>query len=259
MHVWGWIPSLDPHSTATPVPERTTMSDSTETAVIKPNGSRLMVVLPDIQVEVSLIDNMMMFDDIDGDSTLYSEHVYNIVKNRYHSDVTHETGSGLQTVRGETFSDALKGVLIQFVQWIDEDKVERNYDIIPSASDVIRRIGMLDYGLAFIERYQSHLPTEMMVSCKEILVSNKMYLEKRHSELNTEHMRQLSDNSHRLDKSMSRINWTVLAITYMSTAFGMHSVIQSSGLASETLLGLTTMSVAVVPTAIILLAGWLRS
>ena len=86
-----------------------------------------------------------------------------------------------------------------------------------------------------------------------------MYLEKRHSELNTEHMRQLSDNSHRLDKSMSRINWTVLAITYMSTAFGMHSVIQSSGLASETLLGLTTMSVAVVPTAIILLAGWLRS
>ena len=135
MYVRGWIPSLDPHSTATPVPERTTMSDSTETAVIKPNGSRLMVVLPDIQVEVSLIDNMMMFDDIDEDSIPYSEHVYNIVKNRYHSDVTHDTGSGLLTVRGKTFSDALKGVLIQFVQWIDEDKVERNYDIIPSASD----------------------------------------------------------------------------------------------------------------------------
>ena len=74
-------------------------------------------------------------------------------------------------VRADSFTEALGTILVQFTSWIYDDELERRYGLIPSYSDLVVRLGRIDYGLAFIERYKEHLNENSTIPVKEILES----------------------------------------------------------------------------------------
>lgn len=256
--IWGWIPTLNLEIESKPTPLE--VNRHRHGNAVEIDDHRILVTIDKQKVIVTKDRNLLSFEEIDdGRQGLSNQSVYIASKELYHTDITHDAANGIKCVRADSFTEALGTILIQFTSWIYDDELERRYGLIPSYSDLVVRLGRIDYGLAFIERYKEHLNENSTIPVKEILESYKVYLEKRYNLQSEAYARHVSESSHALNRTMTRTNWTFLAMAYIGTIFGMHTVMTDSGIVQGETVGMATIAMATLPSLAILLAGWLRS
>ena len=249
--IWGWIPSIsdcDPVRDIIPLPPNGVNFED-GTCIINTESGYAVITDDGKRTDVSIVLGLVSFDGSDklassewpsteeANGTLpyfRNQYVYEVVKGLYHSDVTHGHGSGLQCVETNDFRQALLAILEQFMivdEWRD---VEKRYDEPPPrAKTMVRSIGLMKYGLSFLDAYSEYIPKYILKKHREYLCSNLEFLDDMSHYIHDDYSGRMEKSNHMLNRSVAWMTHVVIALTWTSVVFGSYSALEATGLFDE--------------------------
>lgn len=272
--MWGWIPTLSPDSMVRrPVrlpAEGIAIEDGMR---ILPSADGYTVEADDGEViDVHIINGLVAFEMLGDDlsdvaqpteadrdesvTRFMGQHVYDVIKGLHHEDVTHGPKSGLACVEADDFRQALLAILNQFEivnEWKD---VEGRYNgPPPRARTIVRSIGLMKYGLSFLDAYSEYIPADIVDRRREYLQSNLEFLDDMSHYIHDEYSGRMEKSNHALNRSVVWMTCVVIALTWTSAVFGSYSALEATGLFDE-IDTWWVILVAVVPSVIYLVIKW---
>lgn len=138
-------------------------------------------------------------------------------------------------------------------EWRD---VEKRYDEPPPrARTMVRSIGLMKYGLSFLDAYADYLPDYISKKHGEYLRSNLEFLDDMSHYIHDDYSGRMEKSNYALNRSVVWMTHVVIALTYTSVIFGSYSALEATGLFDE-IDTWWVIPVAVVPSVTYLIIRW---
>ena len=251
MTFWGWIPSLDRENVAYPIPDDIRRYPMPMFKVTDADDKGCKVMLKDgTSIDVAISDNIISFD-MNKRSKPLAQNICREVLGVYHVHVTHR-GIGLECVSADSREEALPLLARGFLKWMKAEEWERANGQMPTTDDLMNRLGMIEYGLAFVDRYWDELPNEIRYPIKETLVSQKTFMDSRITH-------QSSENVEIMSEKMNDMTVAVLCLTWLSAVIAVLGYLWSSSLLRGTTAAIAGVVLSVLPMVALVLIPRLRS
>ena len=251
---WGWIPTLDPSIDAQPIPERVLIADKPSVdapSIENATSAGCRIRTDNITYDVHIIDNFITFEHPGDHAT--AQTIYRVSKGAYHLNVTHSPETGLDFVVADDVPDAVEKFLSQFELSISQCRFAGSYRISLSSSEIMNLLGMLDYGLAFIDRYEHMLSDERCGAFREMLHTHRMYLDEKRNAQYSAHVDEQRDRSMKLTMSSLNTSYIMLVLAVSGIIYNICNTINEGTTVGANPVFLATQAALAVPLVIIAL------
>lgn len=259
---YGWIPVLNKHSPATIRGHPLTGNDKFLITEGNSGDDSLHVTYvydDDLHTDMTVkivegffeIDSCMKMDSRRAQAIVMN--LYNLLKNSYHVDLTHDSEEGLNIVEADNVEDATVLIADGIVKDCENFPLRAAgiADMKTLRSLYLKSIGSTEYGLAYIERYKQPLGRNLS-EYRERITSVSRFIDAIYATKRDAIQDDLANQSKKTSESTEFLSSVVLAMTIGSMIMSCSAfVFDHQGLGSL-LTGLIVSAAAAVPASIIL-------
>lgn len=258
---YGWIPSLtgkEPHVLMDhPIPESTTYFKFTKYED-DPKAFYADVNVKGINHIVSVAIHegfiVIMFDDLDEKyQKIVANELFSTLISYYHVDITHDNENRLAPVNAKGYKDAAYKYASRILA-ISEDFVTLSAtttDVEALKKVYLTRLGIVEYGKAFLKRYENDLNPQTIEECKERLESMSRFIDAIYGTIRDSIQDNLAHRSQEMSESMERLARNTETLSIIVLGLSWFSAVVALASLSLDYDGLSTPSIWAVAAAAI--------